>query len=147
MNSYIFYMVVNTHMNCNYPQHDLCKQVADCPLKYGNTFTSKTSKEITYYLQVLDDCYKDMHLYENTLHDINRGMYNTAHGQYNNIPKCNVMNHPITKPSDVYYNLDLERIEKNIKVTKDTISELRKEEHKVVKTLKRRERRSKTYGI
>ena len=134
-------------MNCNYPQHDLCEYRSDCPMKYGNSFTTKTSKEISYYLQVLGGLYHDRRLYFDTLMDINRGMHTTAHGQYSNIPLTNCLNEPILQPSDIYFNLDLKLIDKNITVTKDTISELRKEELKVVKTLKRKERRHKLYGI
>jgi hypothetical protein len=134
-------------MKCSYPQHDLCKYRNDCPIKYGNKFTTKTSREISFYLGVIDSLYQDKRLYLDTLMDINRGAYTTCHGQYTNIPLLNCLNKAITQPSDVYYNLDLKYIEANITVTKDTIKKLRKEELKVMKTLKRRERRQKTYGI
>jgi hypothetical protein len=134
-------------MNCNYPQHDLCKNKSNCLIQHGNKYTTKLSREISYYLTVLDGLYHDRQLYFNTLHDINSGAYTTIHGQYTGIPKVNVLNTPITKPSDVYHNLDLKLIENNITITKNTIKELRLEENKVLKTIKRKKRRKKQYGI
>lgn len=133
-------------MNCACPDHNLCKHRMNCPLRYGNKYTGEISKNISYHLQQLDELYSARELYEVTLKDILRGAYTTAHGQYNKIPQLNVLNNPITQPADVYYNLDLDRIDKEIKVTKNTINELRTEEFKVIRTLKKRNRRSKEYG-
>lgn len=133
-------------MKCMHPQHKLCRNRMECPLKYGNKYTSRISKDISFHLKQLDDLYSTRKLYEITLKDILRGVYTTAHAQYNKIPLLNVLNKPITSPADVYYNLDLDRIDKEIEVTKNTINELRTEEYKVIRTLKKRNRRSKEYG-
>ena len=133
-------------MNCACPDHNLCKHRMNCPLRYGNKYTGEISRNISYHLKQLDELYSARELYEVTLKDILRGAYTTTHGQYNKIPKLNVLNNPITQPADVYYNLDLDRIDKEIEVTKNTINELRTEEFKVIRTLKKRNRRSKEYG-
>ena len=125
-------------MTCTYPQHDLCKYRRDCKLRYGNKFTSQLSKDIAHYQRVLQDLYHQAVLYWQTADEIKQGIYKG---------KRNVMGNPIISPEDVYYNLNIKLIEKNIEVTKNTINELTKEENKVIKTLKRSERRKRTYGI
>lgn len=124
-------------MTCNY-QHDLCKHRKDCVFRYGNKFTSKISKEIAYYMRLLDGLYSNLKLYDETMQEITDGMYDG---------EVNVFGNIIQTPSDVYYNLNINLIEKNIEITKNTINELTKEENKVIKTLKRKERRRKQYGI
>jgi len=125
-------------MTCTYPNHDLCKYRRDCKLRYGNKFTSQLSKEIAYYQQVLTDLYSQVSLYWQTVDEIEKGEYTG---------KRNVLGNLILVPSDVYYNLNINLIEKNIEVTKNTINELTKEENKIIKTLKRSKRRHKVYGI
>lgn len=125
-------------MTCTHPECNLCKHRKDCKLHYGNKFTSKISKEIAYYQRALENLYSQLELYWKTFDEIKQGIYKN---------KTNVFGNPITDPSDVYYNLNIQLIEKNIEVTKNTISELTKEENKVIRTLKRSKRRKRTYGI
>ena len=125
-------------MTCTYPQHDLCKYQKDCKLQYGNKFTSQLSKDIAYYQQLLEKLYNQLSLYWQTVDEIKQGVYKN---------KVNVFGNPILTPSDVYYNLNIELIEKNIEVTKNTINNLTREENKVIKTLKRSKRRHRIYGI
>lgn len=133
-------------MNCEYSSCDPCKYKKNCVLRYGNKYTSKISKQIAYYLQLLDELYRNQRLYYKTEEEIRRGLYSTSYAQYTNIPLTDVFGDAITSPADVYYGLDIHLIKEDIKVTKDTINELRREELKVLKTLKRRERRINEYG-
>ena len=125
-------------MTCTYPQHNLCKYRNDCLFRYGNKETSMISKEIKYYLGVLEDLHSQIKLYYNTFDEINDGVYEN---------KRNALGKLIKKPSDVYYNLNLNRIEKDISDTQNTITQLRKKELKLIKTLKRSERRHRMYDF
>ena len=125
-----------------YPNHQCCKHYHTCELwiPTNDTYTSLI-RELNAELKQLEFLKQRKNDYWRVLQEINDQKYTEiilVNGEEVKVPKLNALGEYILRPEHVQVGLNYNSISQEIKDTESIIRELRREEHNILKILKKR---------
>lgn len=125
-----------------YPNHHCCKHFSTCEFWIPvNESYSNVLKELSFELKHLKETNHRLNTYFKVAYEIKNFVYSKTlciKGRLIRVPKINAKGDYIFNPEDVIVGLNYNVISQEIKDTESIIRELRREENRLLKILKKR---------
>ena len=124
-----------------YPNHEICKNKNTCEFRIPlNPVLLQIYRQLKYELSKLNTLKQRKQDYHHIAYEIQNHMYSekiNINGEFQLVPKMNVLGNHITKPEHVQVGLNYNDIIFDIQDQESIIRELRRKEHTLLMIMKK----------